>query len=217
MPDFSIRSNQMEIMDDLNCAGSVLDQTLHELEIINAWLGGNAITINALDNIVQDQPSIQELVIADLGCGSGDMLRIVYNWGKKKNIRLKLIGIDANPAVISFARKNLHLFPQIEFEVMDIFSSRFRQTSYDIVIGTLFYHHFTNDELTKFFYHLKQQTRLGFIINDIHRHWLAYFSIKFLTNTFSKSAMVKYDAPLSVLRAFKKKELELILKGARSE
>ena len=41
MPDFSKRSNDEEIMDDLNCAGHVLDQTLRELEIINKWLGGN--------------------------------------------------------------------------------------------------------------------------------------------------------------------------------
>lgn len=214
MPNFSVRSNQLEIMDDLNCAGNVLDQTLHELEIINAWLGGNAITLDALNTLIHNHPDMQELVIADLGCGSGDMLRIIYKWGQKKNIRLKLIGIDANPAVIAFAQKNLYAYPQIELKVMDIFSSGFRQTSYDIVVGTLFYHHFTDQELSIFFQRLKHQVRIGFIINDIHRHWLAYYSIQFLTRMFSKSAMVKFDAPLSVLRAFKKKELKSVLQKA---
>jgi hypothetical protein len=55
---------------------------------------------------------------------------------------------------------------------------------------------------------------VGFIINDIHRHWLAYYSIKLLTRIFSRSMMVRFDAPLSVLRAFRKKELEVILRNA---
>jgi hypothetical protein len=65
-----------------------------------------------------------------------------------------------------------------------------------------------------FFKQLKKQVELGYIINDIHRHWLAYYSIKILTRLFSRSAMVKYDAPLSVLRAFKKAELKKILEAA---
>jgi hypothetical protein len=83
-----------------------------------------------------------------------------------------------------------------------------------VVIGTLFFHHFSNESLSCFFRQLQSQTRIGFIINDIHRHWLAYYSIKFLTGWLSKSAMVKFDAPLSVLRAFRKKELIEILERA---
>ncbi len=49
MPDFSKRSSALEIMDDLNIAGQMMDHTLHELEIINKWLGGNPITIGALN------------------------------------------------------------------------------------------------------------------------------------------------------------------------
>jgi hypothetical protein len=61
---------------------------------------------------------------------------------------------------------------------------------------------------------LKHQVRIGIVINDIHRHWLAYYSIKLLTRLFSKSAMVKFDAPLSVLRAFSRQELSDILHQA---
>ena len=67
------------------------------------------------------------------------------------------------------------------------------------------------------FQSFKQQARLGIIVNDIHRHPLAYYSIKWLTGLFSKSAMVKFDAPLSVLRAFTRKELEQILLKAEIE
>ena len=64
------------------------------------------------------------------------------------------------------------------------------------------------------FHSLKNQAKRGLVINDIHRHPLAYYSIKWLTQLFSKSAMVKFDAPLSVLRAFKKEDLKRILHQA---
>lgn len=211
MADFSTRSDGIEIMDDLNCAGHMLDQTLRELEIINKWLGGNRITINALANLLHGYPASSEVTIVDLGCGGGDMLKIIDAWGKRKKLRLKLIGIDANPYIVEFARKNLSDYPHIHFQTMNIFSEDFQHQKYDIVVGTLFYHHFSDKQLIQFFECLKHQIRIGFILNDIHRHWLAYYAIKLLTQAFSKSSMVKYDAPLSVLRAFKKEELVQIL------
>jgi 2-polyprenyl-3-methyl-5-hydroxy-6-metoxy-1,4-benzoquinol methylase len=213
MPDFSTRSNGIEIMDDLECSGHVLEQTLRELEFINKWLGGNRITINAIAELCR-QSRTHDITIADLGCGGGEMLRTIHAWGKKNNLALNLIGLDANPNVIAFARKNVTGYPNIHFENLDIFSSEFRARKYDIVLGTLFFHHFRDEQLTEFFRQLKNQVTLGFIINDIHRHWLAYHSIKTLTQIFSRSAMVKFDAPLSVLRAFKKAELKNILEGA---
>ena len=214
MPDFSKRSEGIEIMDDLNCAGPILDQTLRELEIINKWLGGNQITIHALATLLHGHPASSEITIVDLGCGGGDMLRIIDAWGKRKHLKLKLLGLDANPHIVDFATRNLKDLPHIQFQTMNIFSEDFKNQKYDIVIGTLFYHHFSNDQLIHFFRRLAHQARLGFIINDIHRHFLAYYSIKLLTQIFSTSSMVKYDAPLSVLRSFRKKELYQIFRTA---
>jgi hypothetical protein len=56
---------------------------------------------------------------------------------------------------------------------------------------------------------MKGHSNIGFFINDLHRHPFAYYSIKWLTGLFSKSYLVKNDAPLSVLRGFKRKELEM--------
>jgi len=214
MPDFSARSNEIEIMDDLRCTGQVLDQTLRELEFINKWLGGNKITINAIDQLLKNT-NTSEITIVDLGCGGGDMLKIIDAWGKRKKLKLKLTGVDANPYIVDFAKKNLKDYPHIHFETMDIFSEEFQQRKYDIVVGTLFYHHFSSTELTDFFKRLRQQVSIGYVVNDLHRHWLAYYSIKLLTQIFSKSSMVKYDAPLSVLRAFKKEELKQIIMGSQ--
>ena len=212
MPSFANRSIDPEIMDDLNYAGSMMDQTLRELEIINRWLGGNAVTIDALNRIVGGSGK-RRLEIADLGCGRGDMLRHIQRWAKRRHLEVSLTGIDANPYIVQAARNNLN-DETVSLESVNILSPEFESLHYDVVIGTLFYHHFTDHQLVTFFSKLRKQCRVGFIINDIHRHPLAYYSIKLLTQLFSRSDMVKFDAPLSVLRAFTKSELENILRAA---
>lgn len=214
MPDFSQRSETIEIMDDLNCSGPVIDQTLRELEFINKWLGGNTITLNGLNKIILNcsQP---ELKIADLGCGGGDMLMMINDRLKEKNINAVLTGIDANPNIVAYASKKTASHPEIKFKALNVFSTEFNQESFDIVFATLFFHHFTSNQLIELFMHLNRTTRCGIVINDLHRHPLAYYAIKFLTSTFSKSPMVVNDAPLSVHRGFTRAELEEILSAAR--
>lgn len=213
MPDFSIRSVQQEIMDDLNCSGQVVDQTLRELEIINRWLGGNEVTIDGVQQLLNGYRDGDKLTIADLGCGGGDMLKLLSRWSVRRGVNAEFLGIDANPNIITFAR-NSNWHPSIRYAAMNIFSDTFRSMQFDIAVATLFFHHFTSEELIKFFRQLKSQARIGFVINDIHRHWFSYYSIGMLTKWFSKSPMVKFDAPLSVLRAFSKAELMAILREA---
>jgi len=210
--DFSTRSLGVEIMDDLECKGEVVDQTLRELDFINQWLGGNEVTIAAIKSCWKKIPVDQSISIADLGCGSGEMLRMIARLAKKENRQVVLTGFDANPHIVAYASNHSKGFKNISFSATNIFSQDFQQQRFDFVLATLFTHHFTEEELVLLLQNLKEQTTTAIIINDIHRHSLAYYSIMFLTLLFSKSAMVRFDAPLSVLRAFKKSELEIILK-----
>jgi 2-polyprenyl-3-methyl-5-hydroxy-6-metoxy-1,4-benzoquinol methylase len=213
MPDFSKRSSEIEIMDDLSSSGQIIDQTLNELEFINKWLGGNAVTLTALDKLRRNGRISEKIRIADLGCGGGDMLALVDQWGRKNRIRVDMTGVDANANIIQYARNHVPL-PNADFRTLDIFSPEFSAMNFDVVMATLFFHHFTDEQLTVFFQQLRQQVSTAVIINDIHRHPLAFHSIRLLTRAFSKSSMVIHDAPLSVLRAFKKKELESIFQNA---
>ena len=214
MPDFSKRSSEDEIMDDLNGSGKDLDQALRELDTINYLLGGNYVTLNGIDQLLHATPLPRILDIVDVGCGGGDILKRIRALLDRKNIRATLTGIDANKNVVAFA--STHTLPSmnIRYEYVNIFSEEFKAKRFDIVTGTLFFHHFTNNQLVEFLRQLKGQASLGLIINDIHRHWFSYYSIKWLTQLFSKSAMVKHDAPQSVLRAFSKEELVAILQQA---
>ncbi len=214
---FEQRSTQAELMDELTLGGEEMAQTLRELKFINHWLGGNQVTLRGLNELLETtghRDLSGPLKIADLGCGGGDMLRLMARWARKRKLKAKFIGVDANDYIISYAGQHSVDFPEIEYLSENIFSPLFAGREFDIVTCTLFCHHFTDDDLVRLFSQLKAQTCTGLVINDLHRHWLAYHSISYLTRWFSKSYLVRNDAKLSVWRAFRRRELEMILKKA---
>jgi 2-polyprenyl-3-methyl-5-hydroxy-6-metoxy-1,4-benzoquinol methylase len=215
---FKNRSYETEIMDDLALGGEDMSRTLKELDLINTWLGGNAVVTNGLNYLrqrPQGRPFFQKsLTIADLGCGGGDLLKVMARWARKRNIQAELTGVDANGYIVDYAQANCRDFPEIHFRQEDIFSPAFAREPFDVIVCSLFCHHFTDEQLVKMFRQMHNQARLGVIINDLHRHPLAYYSIKALTAAFSKSYLVKNDGPLSVLRAFRKPEIRRLVEEA---
>lgn len=139
---------------------------------------------------------------------------VIARWARQHKIQLRLLGVDANPHIIEYARKNTAAYPEIEYLTSDIFSESFKAREFDIVSCTLFTHHFADDQLVRLLASLNSQVRLGVVVNDLHRHPLAYYSIKAITRLVSRSHMVKHDAPVSVLRAFSRKDWESILQRA---
>lgn len=210
---YARRSQKPELMDDFEVDGFIIEQTLRELEIINKWLGGNYVTINAIDKLIgKDRDKTWRII--DLGCGGGEMLKLIALWARKRSIRVELIGIDANQHVVNYAEKNSLEFPEISFITGNVLSEDVMPMAADIITATLFTHHFSDKDLIWLFQRAKKCASVGLVINDLHRHWFAYRSIKMLTALFSKSPLVKNDAGLSVLRAFKKHELVRILQAA---
>ena len=126
--DTSHRSSEIEMMDDFTIEGVVFRDTLDKLEIINRFLGGNKLTIHGLKKLLENQSKNKTITIVDLGCGHGDILRDVAEFGRKKNYSFKLIGIDANFAAIEYARELSKEYSELSFEMIDIFSEDFKKT-----------------------------------------------------------------------------------------
>ena len=209
--DTSHRSSEMEIMDDFTMEGALFRDTLDKLEIINRFLGGNSVTINGLKNLLKNQSKNKTITIVDLGCGNGDILRDVAKFGRKNNYSFNLIGIDANLAAIEYAKELSKEYSELSFKTIDILSEDFKKQSYDVVLCTLFLHHFKNEELISFLKTTTNKATIGVVVNDLHRHKLAYYLFK-LIGFFIKNKMVRQDGLTSVLRAFKRKDLENIAK-----
>jgi 2-polyprenyl-3-methyl-5-hydroxy-6-metoxy-1,4-benzoquinol methylase len=213
MSRFDRRSEEMEIMDDLTAGGQVLEQTLREIDRINRWLGGNALTLSGMEELLNGRREAG-LTVCDLGCGSGEMLMAMRRWGQRGGHSILCTGIDANAHVIDFARLHCASDTEIKLRCGDALDVSLAQERFHVVTATLFAHHLTDEQLVRGLKQWLHMARVGVIINDLHRHWFAYYAIRGLTVLFSKSAMVRFDAPLSVLRGFTRSELQRLLHEA---
>lgn len=211
---FKERSSKLELLDETDIAVEALHRNLYELEIINKILGGHKVSLAGLKHMWPQH--IETPVIADLGCGGGDTLKAFALWARKNNKKAKFIGIDLKEDCISYATQNCKDFPEITFICQDFRDVIAQNTHFDLVHTSLFNHHLSTQE-NIYFLDFCNKNKLQVIINDLERHPLAYYSIKLLTQFLSKSYLVKNDAPLSVLRGFKKKEWEYLLNESKSK
>ena len=204
--DITNRSNKTEIMDDFSMKGDLLRDTLDKLGNINKWLGGNRVTLDGIKQLLKNQPKDKTYTILDLGCGHGDILRLIADFGRKNNYKFKLIGIDANQDTIDYANELSVNYSELSFRNEDVFSKAFQKQDYDIVLTTLFLHHFKNEEIKSLLTTFLNKATIGVVVNDLQRSKMAYALFKLLGLVISND-MIKQDGLTSILRAFKRQEL----------
>ena len=206
MPNLKNRSKEEELLDQPNIPQIALFQNLKELDTINRLLGGHKATLIGLKKLMTDKSKTYRIV--DFACGGGDTLKAIARWANKKGFHVKLMGFDVLDDAIEFAKKESDGYG-IEWRVGDF--NTLNVTACDIAICSLVCHHFYDKQLAGFLFKMNQSAEVATLINDLHRHPLAYYGIAFLTQLFSKSPLVKNDAKLSVLKGFKKKEWHVLL------
>jgi 2-polyprenyl-3-methyl-5-hydroxy-6-metoxy-1,4-benzoquinol methylase len=201
------RSLAPEIMDDLGMEGEMLRDTLDQIARINRLLGGNSITLDGVRSLMAHIPAGKEVIIADIGCGNGDMLRSLAVLARKHGWRVKLQGVDANAFTIGYATELSAAYPEITYYCMDIMEDAFRGMHYDIVLCTLTLHHFEEKQIHQLMTLFHRNASTGIIVNDLHRSALAYRLFQLFGWIAGLGKMAKNDGLISILRGFKKKEI----------
>lgn len=199
---FFQRSYDKELMDDFNIGNGKLERALKELRIINRFLGGNSVSREGIKYFTANGQA--ELNILDAGGGASDIL---YDL-KISNTNTLVYSFDLNKQTCHYQKKesaNNKVF------CTDAFKLPLKEKSFDLVHASLFLHHFSEKKIVYLITQFLTIARSGIVINDLRRNVLAYSGIFLLTSLFSKSELVKNDGPLSVRRAFTKKDLVSIL------
>lgn len=203
---FKTRSYTKELLDGDNIPKADLYQNLKELDTINNLLGGYKITFNALKKVLQKG---KQITLVDIGSGGGDTLKQIHSWNSKQNFDLKLYGIDLKQTCIDYSNESNS--SDIKFICDDYRNILKHIPNVDVIHACLFCHHLNEQEIIVLI-EFCILNKITLLINDLERNAFAYYAIKVLTRFFSKSYLVKNDAPLSVLRGFKTNEWESILK-----
>lgn len=205
------RSYELEKMDVEGYSYEELRRCLIDIERINAWTRAHKSTLEFINRIMQDK-RLKKARIVDIGFGSGDLLKQLYRLGKSKGYDFELVGLEINPWAIKIANElNKERLP-IQFLYQDFFSY---EEPVDFFVGSMLLHHLKEDEMLKFIAQMANNAKQGWLLHDLHRHWLPYYFIKMLTQLTNLSPMVQYDAPLSVARGFQRNELKKIAKDLK--
>jgi len=225
MPSFQIRTDQDELMDDFSIQDERLTDALEQLRPVNQWLGGYDTTMSVIAPFLKakskENPE-QTIRILDIGTGIGDFPEYIVRWAAAQSppIDVEITAIDANPVTVAYAnsalqqRLPLALQAKIKIEVADALSLPYADDQFDVAIAAMFLHHFAHENAVQIGRSMQRVAKQGILINDLHRHPLAYYGIYALTRLLPAVEMVRNDAPLSVLRGFKYAELEHIAKDA---
>ncbi len=196
------RSYEKELMDGTGIPFQAMAQTLKELNIVNTRLGGHKITLSGVKSLIGSATSVS---ICEIGCGGGDNLYAIHRYCQENKVNASFTGIDLNPECIAYARQQYPTLP-CTWICSDYAAVEFGNNKPCIIFSSLFCHHFTDEQLVLMLKWLHRNAGIGFFINDLHRHWLAFYLIKWITRFFSKSYLVKNDASLSVARSFRRED-----------
>jgi hypothetical protein len=103
-------------------------------------------------------------------------------------------------------------FPEIQFKGLNIFSEEYKKEEFDIVLCTLTLHHFKDPEIIQLMQLFTDQSRLGVVINDLHRSKIAYRLFQAFCFVFIRNEIARKDGLISILRGFKKENIKKVSK-----
>jgi 2-polyprenyl-3-methyl-5-hydroxy-6-metoxy-1,4-benzoquinol methylase len=199
------RVDQPELMDLGDFGPTEYRRTLVELELINRLTDGYKPTLRAIARLAS-RTDRRPLRILDVGFGYGDTLRAIAAWATKENLEVELLGIDLNPEAKEIAAAATPTGQKISYNTGDAFE--FDSGEVDIVINSLFMHHLSDRQIPQFLAWMTKRARVGWFINDLHRHPVAYQFIKYVSRALGFTRMIRHDAPLSVARSFRRRDWE---------
>lgn len=209
------RSQLLELLDGDHIPPEDLHLNMRELNTINTLLGGHAITCQGFLEVTHAAriSGKKSFTVLEIGCGGGDNLLALHRLGLKLGLQLTFIGIDLLESCLDVARTREAIQEHSTWICADYRLAKL-PTKPDVVFSSLFCHHFPSSQIPEQLNWMAHHCTLGFFINDLERNRFAKTAIGLLTALFSRSYLVKHDAPLSVMRGFTKQEWKTLIKEA---
>ena len=212
MSFLAARSRESELMDTEPVDLDTFAACLRDLEWLNSWSLGYRPTLGWLARIA---PGDAPLSILDVGCGYGDMLRRIWHWARRAGREVELTGVDINPLAREAAEAATPAGAPIRYLTSDVFA--LPERSYDVVISALFAHHLDDAALVRFLRWMQAHAARGWFVNDLHRHAVPYWFLRGLFAALPFNRLTVHDGPVSVSRAFVRRDWERLIRDAGLE
>lgn len=205
----AVRAEAEELMDADDLPADVYAAVVADLARVNTVTLAPRPTLAFLDRAIGTRRTLRLL---DVGFGDGDMLRRIARWAAKRGVAVELVGIDLNPRSEAAARAHTPAGLPIVWRTGDY--ADLAGEGWDVVISSLVAHHMTTDQLVAFLRFMEAEARLGWLVNDLHRHGFAYRGFPLLARLAGWHAIVRHDGRLSIARSYRPGEWPPLLAAA---
>jgi SAM-dependent methyltransferase len=201
---------ELELMDRPQPVSAELESDLENIRELNRWFGSYALISMFLSRWIKPGARMR---IVDLATGSGDIPRLIAEYGRKVGAELQVDALDRQSATLEIAKRLTARYPEISFVEGDVLEWQ-PPEPYDIVFCTLALHHFSEDNAVQLLQRCRDLSRKFVLVSDLCRGWLATVGVHLLTATMFREPMTKYDARLSAARAFSFSEMNQLARRA---
>jgi ubiquinone/menaquinone biosynthesis C-methylase UbiE len=204
-----------ELMDGPLDDRVALATNLRDLRRVNRLLGGTDLSRRALAALAgQDRGP---MTILDVGTGGADIPAALIADAAQQGVSLEVTAMDSRPEMLQTAlatEPRLATIPSLRLRVGDGRRLADQDRSYDIAHSSMVIHHLEPDEAVVFLREMGRVAEDGVIVNDLVRSRLNWVGAWLISHLFTRSRYTRYDAPLSVRRAYTLAELESLLARA---
>jgi SAM-dependent methyltransferase len=207
-------TDAVELLDGALDDPIALAGNLRDLRRINRWLGGVSLSRAAIDALAAH---CDELTLLDVGTGGADIPLALLRWASRRDRRLTVVGIDSRPEILAAAgRANPASLTtdRLELRVGDGRSLPYPDHAFDVVHASLVLHHLGPAAAVALLRELARVARLGVVINDLQRGWLGWIGAWLIGHVLTGNRYTRHDAPLSVRRAYRLREMNDLLDAA---
>lgn len=202
------RREEPELIDYSTPDRPILESNLADLRRVNRWLGGTWLTLRALDRLTADVRPGAEVSILDVATGSADLPEAMVAWAARRGLRIRLIASDLAEQILGLARRQVSA--PLEFLVADGRSLPLPDRGVDVATCSLVLHHLGPDNAVELIHEMWRVARHGIVLNDLVRSRLSYWGARLLCHLFSANPLTRHDGPLSVLRSYTPREIEVL-------
>ncbi len=212
--DFTARSTQDELMDTEPVGFEEFQACLVDLARVNRLTLAYRPTLAFFDRLLPRARALgRPIEIVDVGSGYGDMLRAIDAWAERRGVEVSLTGVDLNPWSRRAALEATPPRRKIEWVTADAFAYE-PARGIDVVVSSLFTHHLPDPLVEKFLRWMETTARLGWFVNDLHRHPVPFHFFKHFAKLARFHRFVRHDGPVSIARAFAKADWARLLREA---
>jgi 2-polyprenyl-3-methyl-5-hydroxy-6-metoxy-1,4-benzoquinol methylase len=204
----AVRSRTPEQMDDASLDPEAFAAVLRDLALVNRWTFAPRPTLSFLGRAMRGR---RKMRLLDVGFGYGDMLRTIWKWARTHGIDADLVGVDRDPRSAPAAAAATPRDAPVDFRTGDY---REVEGPFDFIVSSLVTHHMTEPEIRRFIAFMEQRARIGWLINDLHRHRLALTMFPLLATALRVDPIVRSDGAVSIARSFRREDWKRILGAA---